>query len=838
MNRLIRELPGAVLAVLLLVGICTGSRHHPVPTARTGPVLRTITRVPGTQALERARVLYDAILERQRSTYGGRMILTNAGGQTTDLINVWGVSPWGEIDRIEYTSGVPAVTSRFDDLIWYAPVFWGFSTQTVMVGTNAVTNIHPVTVTVTNTGRPRLFYTVNHSMVVTGGTTNYTVDLTDTPPGTTTNRTPLDRWLWWRLQIAAEALLDSEVWVDDTLADTNGTFDAYFQEPQTNWVWEEASPGVTNWVPKVYYRRAFPRKSQRSVFLEQGIGIATTLTRLTGATVSNVYYGWEIGSNDIYAVTNAEPEVAEYEHLHWTRQPTQALGVVLAQGSYATTNWTALYDQWGLVTGYVQDVGWRTVYPQGLMSVGTGFDYMLDTIFPVVVYQPGVTNPAAFTPFNITVTGVVMAIPNQARTDTQLVYSITGPGPTPLSNTWDSIVGVTYSGPPSHTGDVIRVVYTNEVAIYGGFPDVAYDHVVQEAELAMSALRWTYFDGRFGASVTRTNCTLASTNAVTFDYAYANDSPYDGDEVEDCNTNLSTAAFSDLCGLAGSCASTNLPTITTLTNRLTLTCKEQHLSFSDEAGVYTIVYDMFGGCTEVFRLPGGWSTSSGDSEYSEFSYSSTQEFADYLAGGARVSGAPSLNFTDTGLYTNLAADADAYAEHDPLYGDGWRTNHTIQAEAGRPVPDPYSDCAAEGAAPGSTIGTWSVGLTGTTNVTVQLTAPSPVTNALLRAGTTPKATNDAAVVMSGQNYPLPTPADTNAWVSLYSVSVSTNFGRVDGYVSGFCWDPVDPSELWSYWGPGSLSGTAEHQDVHWGYAAMNPRWVMRWDYGSLADPKP
>jgi len=184
---------------------------------------------------------------------------------------------------------------------------------------------------------------------------------------------------------------------------------------------------------------AFPIESRAGLFHRQDIGYSTNLT--TNA------WGFVTGGDAWF-----------------TRTPAVTSDWVLAESHY-TGSWV-------------------------FVDIGSFERRYYDTEYhPVLKYTTGGTN--AIGSYTVSVTGQVLNIPAQTLSVTSETVTVTSTN-TALTNYWFDITAIASASPGANTGDVMAVIWTNEVVLYGSMPYELFADDIDERVDVLSALLWTY----------------------------------------------------------------------------------------------------------------------------------------------------------------------------------------------------------------------------------------------------------------------------------------------------------------------------------------------------------
>jgi hypothetical protein len=115
-------------------------------------------------------------------------------------------------------------------------------------------------------------------------------------------------------------------------------------------------------------------------------------------------------------------------------------------------------------------------------------NYFTTNFYPIIKYIPAVaTNPLI--PVSVLVTGKVLNVTNQTLAYKGETITLAGTN-TILSNYWYDIMGMTPSS-ASRTGDVLSVIWTNEVPIYGNWEYELDASALDERWYVLNSLRYT-----------------------------------------------------------------------------------------------------------------------------------------------------------------------------------------------------------------------------------------------------------------------------------------------------------------------------------------------------------
>jgi len=186
----------------------------------------------------------------------------------------------------------------------------------------------------------------------------------------------------------------------------------------------------------------FPIENKPQMFMDYGVGFVTNLTG-NPAAATNQYTAY------------------------WTKQVASSNGWLLSEAHYSTngTGWNFV-DQDTFDTNYYSPVG----------------------IFPGVLYTSSSTNYDNL-PITLTITGTVLNITNQipfAASETVVVNASN----TPLTKYWYDITSMTSANSVSN-GDVLAVVWTNNIVLYGAWAYEMDSVAIDERWTILNGLQWT-----------------------------------------------------------------------------------------------------------------------------------------------------------------------------------------------------------------------------------------------------------------------------------------------------------------------------------------------------------
>lgn len=152
---------------------------------------------------------------------------------------------------------------------------------------------------------------------------------------------------------------------------------------------------------------------------------------------------------------------------------------------YVSTNW---YDIWGVweSNAYTESSG--TYGDWILHDIGEfPTNYYATNYLPCLVYVRGGTNAINL---NVTLSGHAWIYTNQTTYSTTETVSVSSET-TACAVAWQDITNITVDADAPDTGDVIVVMYTNEIVLYGNWPWTLHPDDLDELAAALSALRWT-----------------------------------------------------------------------------------------------------------------------------------------------------------------------------------------------------------------------------------------------------------------------------------------------------------------------------------------------------------
>jgi len=200
-----------------------------------------------------------------------------------------------------------------------------------------------------------------------------------------------------------------------------------------------------------------------------------------------------VGSYFASDVTNAYPDDLPIESF---------AGSLSRQGLGYTTNMTT--NIWGFTTG---GDGLFTRMPETTNNWTLGeshytgawiyvdnslFDtnYLDSSVFPILQYRNGGGGTNELTTLDVTVSGFRLNTPLGTTNATTESVTITATNTT-LTNQWYDVTNITISAAAMNTNDVLALVWTNDIVLYGAAPFMLYAEDVDELQQMINALQWT-----------------------------------------------------------------------------------------------------------------------------------------------------------------------------------------------------------------------------------------------------------------------------------------------------------------------------------------------------------